>query len=367
MKRRWKHNILIICFFTCLIGLMLVFFMRPKETSSVSERRKLAAIPQFTWNDIQDKSYMEDLETYLLDHFPFREELRRMKAYFAYDVLGQLENNDIYVVDGYAGKLEYPLRESSVEKAAEKMQALKNEYFPQGEVYYAIVPDKNYFLAGQNGYPSLDYGRMKNLMQEKLTDMTYIDIWDTLTMEDYYKTDTHWRQERLQLTVERLGEEMGFTQYLMSGYEVQEIPEFYGVYYGQSALPLSSEPLYYLTNDTIKAATQWSLETDKTQGIYISEEEAGFDKYNIYLSGAQALQVIKSPLARTQKRLIIFRDSFTSSLAPLLLEAYQEIILVDTRYISSTLLGEYVDFEEPDTQILFLYNTLLLNNSSMLK
>ena len=65
--------------------------------------------------------------------------------------------------------------------------------------------------------------------------------------------------------------------------------------------------------------------------------------------------------------MIIFRDSFTSSLAPLLLEAYQEIILVDTRYISSTLLGEYVDFEEPDTQILFLYNTLLLNNSSMLK
>ena len=50
-----------------------------------------------------------------------------------------------------------------------------------------------------------------------------------------------------------------------------------------------------------------------------------------------------------------------------LLEAYQEIILVDTRYISSTLLGEYVDFEKPDTQILFLYNTLLLNNSSMLK
>ena len=79
------------------------------------------------------------------------------------------------------------------------------------------------------------------------------------------------------------------------------------------------------------------------------------------------MQVIKSPLAGTQKRLIIFRDSFTSSLAPLLLEAYQEIILVDTRYISSTLLGEYVDFEKPDTQILFLYNTLLLNNSSMLK
>lgn len=324
-------------------------------------------MPQLSWSKIQDKSYMEDLEAYLLDHFPFRDGLRRVKAYFAYDVLGQLENNDIYVVDGYAGKLEYPLRESSIEKAAGKMQELKNQYFPRSEVYYAIVPDKNFFLAKENGYPSLDYEKIRTLMQEKLTDMTYIDIWDTLTIEDYYRTDTHWRQECLQQTVERLGEEMGFVQYLMTDYETQEIPEFYGVYYGQSALPLSSESLYYLTNDTIREATQWSLETDQTQGIYMSEEEAGFDKYNIYLSGAQALQVIKSPLARTQKRLIIFRDSFTSSLAPLLLGAYQEIVLVDTRYISPVLLGEYVDFEAPDTQVLFLYNTLLLNNSSMLK
>lgn len=362
-----KNNLIILSFGICIFGFMLVLLLSPKQTSSVSERRKLAVRPKLTWEGIQDKSYMEDLEAYLLDHFPLRDGLRRIKAYFAYDVLGQLENNDIYMADGYAGKLEYPLRESSVIKAADKMQEMKEQYFPQGEVYYAIVPDKNYFLAKQNGYPSLDYERLEGLMQEQLTDMTYIDIMDTLTKEDYYTTDTHWRQECLTETVARLGEKMGFAQYLSKDYEIQEIPEFYGVYYGQSALPLSSEPFYYVTNDTIRAATQWSLETNKTLPIYISEEDAGFDKYNIFLSGAQALQKIESPLAKTDNRLIIFRDSFTSSLAPLLLEAYKEIILIDTRYISSSLLGDYVDFEAPNTQILFLYNTLLLNNSSMLK
>ena len=362
-----KHNLIILGFGCCIAGFMLTLVLGNKQTSSVSERRKLAEFPTLSVKSLQDNSYMEDLEAYLLDHFPFRDGLRRIKAYFAYNVLGQLENNDIYVADGYAGKFEYPLNETSVMRAAEKMQAIKAQYFPMGEVYYAIVPDKNYFLAEQNGYPSMDYEKLQMLMQEQLTDMTYIDIWDTLSIEDYYATDTHWRQECLEETVMRIGEKMGVAQFLSNEYEQQEIPEFYGVYYGQSALPLSSEPLYYLSNETTQAATQWSLETDKTQPIYISEEEAGFDKYNIFLSGAQALQIIESPQAKTDKRLIVFRDSFGSSIVPLFLEAYKEIIVIDTRYISPTLLGEYVDFEAENTQILFLYNTLLLNNSSMLK
>lgn len=362
-----KHNIIIVSFGCCIAFFMLTLVFAPKETSSVAERRKLAEFPKFSLENLQDQSYMDELEAYLLDHFPLRDGLRRIKAYFAYDVLGQLENNDIYMVDGYAGKLEYPLNEASVKKAADKMQAIKAQYFPEAEVYYAIVPDKNFFLAEQNGYPSIDYDRLRMLMQEKLTDMTYIDIWDTLSIEDYYTTDTHWRQECLTETVARIGENMGFAQHLTNAYEQQEVPQFYGVYYGQSALPLSSETMYYLTNETTQEATQWSLETNETKPIYISEEEAGFDKYNMFLSGAQALQKIESPLAKTDNRLIIFRDSFGSSITPLLLEAYKEIILIDTRYISSALLGEYVDFKEPNTQILFLYNTLLLNNSSMLK
>lgn len=367
MKKFIKHNLIILGFFCCIAGFMLILILGEKETNSISERRKLKEFPKFRVKTLQDHSYMEDLEAYLLDHFPFRDNLRSMKAYFAYDVLGQLENNDIYIANGYAGKLEYPLKENSVIKAAEKMKAIKTQYFPKAEAYYAIVPDKNYFLAEKNGYPSMDYNRLKSLMQERLTDMTYIDIWDTLSIEDYYTTDTHWRQECLGETVQQIGDVMGFSEYLFLDYEQKEIEEFYGVYYGQSALPLSSEPLYYLTNETIQMATQWSLEKNKIQPIYMSEEETGFDKYNIFLAGAQALQRIESPLAKTENRLIVFRDSFGSSIVPLFLEAYKEIIVIDTRYISPSLLGEYVDFETENTQILFLYNTLLLNNSSMLK
>lgn len=369
MKQSKLINRIFVGLFLVFLCVMAVLFLvLPKAEYSIEERRRLEDAPKITWAGIRDASYMDDLEAYLLDHFPFREQLRSLKAFFAYDVLGQKENNDIYVVDGHAAKLEYPMSESSIVKAADKMKALQEKYFPDAKVYYAVVPDKNYFLAEANGYPSLDYERLEALMQEKLTDMEYIPIWDTLTIEDYYTTDTHWRQERIGKTVERLAEQMGFSEYVMTEFEQKEIKDFYGVYYGQSALPLPSESMYYLTNDVIEQATQFNVETNQTKPVYeldLLEDETLMDKYNIYLGGAVAIQTITSPLAEREGRLIIFRDSFTSSLAPLLLNAYSEIVLIDTRYVSSGFLGNYVDFT--DAEVLFLYNPLVLNNSTMLK
>ena len=61
----------------------------------------------------------------------------------------------------------------------------------------------------------------------------------------------------------------------------------------------------------------------------------------------------------------MFRDSFGSSIAPFFIDGYSQITLVDTRYISPSLLGDYVDFTDCD--VLFLYSTLVLNKSQSLK
>lgn len=95
------------------------------------------------------------------------------------------------------------------------------------------------------------------------------------------------------------------------------------------------------------------------------DDGKSLDKYDVFVGGASSLQVIESPDAVTDRRLVIFRDSYTSSLVPLLLGAYREITLVDLRYIDSARIGEYVDFEDAD--VLFLYNTAIINHAEMLK
>ena len=85
----------------------------------------------------------------------------------------------------------------------------------------------------------------------------------------------------------------------------------------------------------------------------------------MFLSGARALLTIENPNAKTDRELIVFRDSFGSSMVPLLLEDYEKVTLVDIRYVSSVKLDSFLDFHGQD--VLFLYSTLVLNNSASLK
>ncbi len=392
---KWKLRIMIYSFMVCMASLIVILTVNPEETVSRSERRRLAEKPELTWDNIMDKSFMDDTEKYLLDHFPFRDGLRRVKAYFAYDVLQQKENNGIYVADGHAAKLEYPLNEASVKRLAVKMTGLCQQYFTEQKVWYAIVPDKNYFLAEKNGYPSLNYEQMIRLLSQELAksaDFGYIDIISDLTIDDYYHTDTHWRQERILDVAHHIADAMGvggtlnFSRGNQDGFTEHEIRDFYGVYYGQAALPMEPDTIVYLTDEVIDAAYVWSLEENiqsgKNGGKIVNpdeaeavlkpvyqleklEDERSLDKYDVFAGGASSLQVIKCPNAFTDKKLIIFRDSYTSSLAPLLLGAYGEITLIDLRYLDSARLGEYVDFTDAD--ILFLYNTSIVNHAEMLK
>ena len=89
------------------------------------------------------------------------------------------------------------------------------------------------------------------------------------------------------------------------------------------------------------------------------------DPYELFLSGSLSLITIKNPNARTDKRLVMFRDSFGSSIAPLLISGYAQIDLVDIRYIHPDHLGQFIDFEGCD--VLFLYSSLVLNHSDTLK
>ena len=95
------------------------------------------------------------------------------------------------------------------------------------------------------------------------------------------------------------------------------------------------------------------------------EKADGNDPYEIFLSGPVSLLTIENPMAKSEKELIVFRDSFGSSLIPLLAEGYQKTTLVDIRYIQSDFLPNFVDFTGKD--VLFLYSTVVLNNSETLK
>ena len=347
------------------ISLTLASWLLPSRDFSDSERRKLAQRPALSLEVISDGSFMTGFEKYTLNQFPLRNQFRTLKAYTIYHVFGQLDNHDIYIKDGYAAKLEYPLHTDSLEHATDQFEYIYEKYLmdKKMDIYLSIVPDKSYFLAEKYGYLSMDYKKLCHIMQNSMDYANYIDITKTLDITDYYKTDTHWRQEKLPETAAVLAESMGasisgnYTEYAL------DLP-FYGVYYGQSALPLPPETLYYLSNDVLDSCIVTNHEDQTIGGIYNMEKKSGKDPYEIFLSGPRSLITIENPNCKSNRELIIFRDSFGSSIAPLLAEGYAKITLVDIRYLRADLLDRFIEFKNQD--VLFLYSTSVLNHSETL-
>ena len=340
----------------------------PAKDVSEAERRPLDQMPEITWESIVDGKFMPDFESYTLDQFPLRDTFRQIKSLFHYYAMQQSDNNDIYVSDGYAAKLEYPLNKDSVDYAVKKFSFVYDKYLKDtgSRVFMAIVPDKGYYLTQENGYLAMDYDAMYAGFREGMPFAQQIDLRDTLTAESYYRTDTHWRQEKLLAAAEKICHTMGVSPFAAESFTQTAIQRpFYGVYYGQAALPMDPETLYIMENDLLSQCKVFDGETGKYVDVYNMDMLESKDLYDIFLSGSKSLLTIENPNAATDKALIVFRDSFGSSIVPLLVRDYAKVTVVDIRYISSQLLDRYLEFNGQD--VLFLYSTLVLNNSNTIK
>ena len=366
MSDKFKRIYLISLLGAVFFALSLFAMFKAPDDYSVSERRKLEQMPQISIASILNGRFMTDFEDYTLDQFPLRDSFRSLKANVALRLMGQKDSNGLYIHDGSVAKMEYPLNYSSIEYAGrvftgvyEKLLAGKAD-----KVMFAMVPDKNFYLAEDAGMLHMDYDEFFGEMQNATAFAEHIDLRDFLSIEDYYLTDTHWRQENIVDAALRIAECLGTS--IPLSYETKLVSEpFKGVYFSQLGLEPDTEELYYLTNEIIEGFEVFDYESNKSIPVYNEALAAGADPYEMFLSGPLSLVTIENPNINTQKELIIFRDSFGSAIAPLLAQGYGKVTVIDIRYIQPMMLKNFVDFEGAD--VLFLYSTMVLNNSTTLK
>lgn len=347
-----------------LTVLTLFVWFYPKSDFSESERRVLAPMPELSAESIFSGDFASGFEEYATDAFPFRDAFRAVKAYTSKYGFNLSDNNGVIVKDGHLSKLDYPVNTPMLDHAAERFQFIHDTFLRDANtnIYFSIVPDKNFFLDALK----LDYSALVSYMKEKTPYMSYIDVFPLLSLEDFYRTDSHWRQECIRDIAEHIASEMGADISAEYTENILDIP-FYGVYAGQSAMKVTPDTIKYLTNNILNNVSVTSFDTGRpeTSYVYNFEKANGRDPYELFLSGNNALLVVENPAVKETRELVIFRDSYASSLAPLLIPAYSKITLVDIRYIQSAMIGSFVDFQNSD--VLFLYSSSLLNSSLAMK
>lgn len=348
--------------FFCILFIAYIFIFSiagiiiKDEKISIYERRKLSSFPQYK----MESDYVNKVEQYLLEQFPLRNNFRSLKANFNYYILQKLENNDIYLKDNFIFKSEYPTNKDSIKYFKKVIKNNLKNISKDNKVYMMIIPDKNYYL-DSDYFLQIDY----NYLYDELNELNIksIDIRDIMNIDDYYKTDIHYRQEKLDKVIKKMSFVMDFP-YKKVDYEENIYSNFYGSYYGESAIVRKAENLIYLTNEEINNAKVKYLENSKLHGVYNEEKLNGIDSYDVYLDGASSfIEIVNDN--KVGKELVIFRDSFGSSIAPLLVPYYHKITLIDIRYINSSNYLNLIDFKNQD--VLFLYNTVLVNSSFSLR
>ena len=146
MTDKVKNVVITITFLFVIIIIMLLNIIKKDEEISLSERRKLTTFPEISFSKLIDGSFANQFEKYTTDQFIKRDEFRKLKIIVEQKVLGKNDSNQIYMYNDMIIKQEYPLNEKSVLNLTKKINQIKDKYLNEtNNIYYSIVPDKNYF------------------------------------------------------------------------------------------------------------------------------------------------------------------------------------------------------------------------------
>lgn len=279
---------------------------------------------------------------------------------------------EYFVVGDGVYRNEKELDEKSIDRAIGKFQTFAEDYCGDAQrVFLALIPSKNGYLNAENGHLNAAEFAILQSVYDKWGS-NFIDLSVCLDLEDYYRTDPHWRQERLGFVLRELGAALEFDTDIIDDDGVlteswtEEVltTEYIGVY-GDEVDGVPAEEMTVLHHPAMDGYIVRNGETGEKMPLYDTAKLSDRDPYELFVGGPLSLVTIENPNAENDRHLVVVRDSFGSALLPLLAQSYAKVTAVDIRYMMPAMVGNFVDFTDAD--VLFLYSSTVLNNSITLK
>ena len=383
-KIKLKDALTSAVFIIVIGGFFIANLLVPAPAILISERRVPAKFPELTANTVFSGNFMGKFDAYAADNFVLRDEFRRIRSFMVFDIYMLKDKSGLYrsenVGIGEFARLDAPAFRQTAGRIGKAAGVLADLGI---NVYYSVVPDKSVFAGSY--MPGFDINEAEAILFDVLGDYEYIRVYDDLDADSYYKTDLHWDQTMIAAVANRLisamaddanfgavaGDDSGAAGYLSgglnngSGASRGSAGEFRGVYAGQLALPVPADEMSFLhiPGLSVSYLNEKTLEFEPGP-VYDLERLSGVDPYDLFLRGPQPLIVIESE-AGNGRELYLFRDSFGSSLAPLLALGYSKVTIIDLRYIHMMMLDQFIEWT-PGADALFIYSSLIFNNPSVL-
>jgi len=351
------------------IGFIGVFFVLnliiPEPDILVSERRIPAKFPEISLNAIMDGTFMSGFDDYASDRFVFRDTFRSIYAFQILDVFRQTDKSGLYRCNSVGLGEFRRVDTASFRQTAERINRAAGMVAASDvNIYYSIVPDKSIYA--ERYYPGFNLDIAESVILDVLGQYNYIRVADIVGADMFYKTDLHWDQSKISDAASHILSAMNANP-VINNHPVVTVGEWSGVYTGQLAVPAAPDMMSYVDVPSLNVMylNDRTLEFDPGP-LYDFDRFNGIDPYDMFLRGPQPLITIENPAAAESKELYLFRDSFGSSLAPLMAETYSKITVIDLRYINLQILDQFFEFT-PGSDVLFIFSSQIFNNPSIIQ
>lgn len=349
---------LTIIFLILIFIIPCLYLIIKDEDFSILENRPLEKFPTANYNSFISGEFSSKLNSYLEDHFPFRNNFITLNSYFNI-YLGREDINDVYL-----GKNNYLIEmfndlDLSI---TDKNIFFINKLSKRNNVSLMLIPTSTEILkhllpkfsvnVDQEKY--LDY--IKNSLSENVKFINPTTYLKNKNMDYiYYKTDHHYTTLGAYYSYLEFCKSFNITPLSLNEFNIKKISNnFLGSLSSKTNLINQEKDSIYIFNP-LKENPLNVYYMDKTSNsLYeFSHLDNERNQYNIFLDNNHPLIKIKTSIKNNEKILII-KDSYANSFIPFLTNHFNEIHVIDLRFYSSNITN-YLE-ENNFSNILLYYN-----------
>ena len=311
--------------------------------------------PQFTIVDFVSGKFSDELEQYLTDQVPLRDDWVTLKIYLELAV-GKRESGGVYIGrDKYLMDKFTSYSKKQLAANAAALAELQKKLAAEGiSMDTILVPVAAQVLTDKlPAYaPVADYAAILEVLTDAGVDT--VDVFSALTAhsgEDiYYRTDHHWTSLGAYYAycawrgIEPNADE--WTQKILCD-------NFHGTTWNK--VPLPSVPAEEITAWYQHPTRHVSYNNGQyeTESIYERKYLSGSDQYAVFLNSNQAQTVIEG--SGKSGKFLLIKDSYGNAFSQFPVEDYAEVHVLDLRFFK----GDVTEYAKENgiTDTLVLYGT----------
>ncbi len=352
------HIVTTAVFAVCILAFFALLIFLPKHEGELSslEFRTLAVNPFKASGETLARQLVRgelsaNVDTYLEDHFPARSFFIAVNSYTS-RLAGR--NAVQSVVQGRNGRLYDAALEIDRDKIGSNLARIES-FAEELDVSAEIVIVPNAAVCVEDELPLLhpvyrdaeaiafaaEHGKLK-VYDLPAVYKRAVGAGEAESMASlFYRTDHHWTMEGAYVCYRTLCDAVVASPRDKGDFTVESY-DFYGSFYRKAGLWLTKpDTLEVWRNDALDNASVTIGAGDtavKHIGVYDEAQlaEGEIDRYAAYLYSNNGLTVIENEYGNGEAVMLI-KDSYGNSIAPLLVCDYSTVIMIDTRYYSSSL------------------------------